>query len=407
MTRLHGSGMGVGMTLGRAAVVRMHGGLPLPPSMPERIIGLKATRQLDETPEVILVADDYRVALALSGALSWAKVIGIVAGKSEPDAPVPPFPAVLGVPQSLELIEDDMLLLLDAEQGLVFADPDLTIIAQYQAEHDHIAPKRRIYLDGSHLPARTLDNHTIQVIATVRSTDEVALALDEGADALYIPFNAPLLPANAEDEQIERNLERLIEQAAGKPLFLSDEYELPPSVVLQAATRADITLAVPPQEDLEGLGLMELSDELTMAEADCLEQELLCSLPRLAANYWTLESEGDPQQDTARIEALAARGATRLILSLEQGGGLLQDLLPRLSGMIAAANANMLPVFMRTCEFSFEDLSLETSVRHLVGVGVAGLLTDQVERAKDIIRELSLSECQEDVLEHLDAETSA
>src|SRR5690349_9264001 len=119
MARLRGTGLGAGMALGTAAVVRVRGGIPMTPEPPAALAAQIAQRRLTETPEVILVADDYRTGLALAGALSWAKVVGLAAGSAEPDAPVPPFPAVVNVAGLMDAMQDDMLMLVDAGRGIV------------------------------------------------------------------------------------------------------------------------------------------------------------------------------------------------------------------------------------------------------------------------------------------------
>ena len=65
---------------------------------PPRIAEQMLSRRLNETPEVILLAKDYRTALAISTKLPWAKVVGIAAETSEPDVPASNFPAVVNIP---------------------------------------------------------------------------------------------------------------------------------------------------------------------------------------------------------------------------------------------------------------------------------------------------------------------
>ncbi|HLV78736.1 MAG TPA: hypothetical protein VKT32_00600, partial [Chthonomonadaceae bacterium] len=220
MARLRGRGLGAGVALGTAAVVRVQGGIPMLPEAPERIARRLAARRPMETPEVILVAEEYRTALALLRSLPWGKVVGIVAGEAEAEAPVPGVPAVVQVPYLLDSIEDDVLMLVDATNGVVLADPSGMAIAQYQAEHSSIAPRRRLYLDDAHLPARTLDGRDIQVLARVETAEDVAQALDAGADALYVPAGAALLPDSDETGQ-RRSLRQLLSLTTGKPLLLA------------------------------------------------------------------------------------------------------------------------------------------------------------------------------------------
>src|SRR4051794_20970685 len=131
MARLRGTGLGAGMAMGTAAVVRMSTGVPLMPQAPERITTLIGQRRLTETPEVILVAEDYRTALALSASLGWAKVVGIAAERSDSDAAVPSIPTVTGLSGLMRQAADDVLILVDATRGVVLVDPDPIYLAQY------------------------------------------------------------------------------------------------------------------------------------------------------------------------------------------------------------------------------------------------------------------------------------
>ncbi|HZO90129.1 MAG TPA: hypothetical protein VFB38_17505 [Chthonomonadaceae bacterium] len=402
MARLRGRGLGAGIALATAAVVRAHGGIPMAPEAPPRLAARTGFRRTSETPEVVLVAEDYRTALALTGRLSWAKVIGIAAETAEPDAPASDIPAVVNVPGLMEMVEDDMLMLVDATHGVVLVNPDGLAIAQYQAEYTNLAPRRRLYLESEHLPAQTLDGRAVQVLARVETADAVETALLEGADALYVPFDVPLLPASASDAAQRRNLFALVERAAGKPLLLSDDYSLPLMTVLEAASRADITLAVPPREELEGLGLTELSAEFETAQAECFENEVVCSLPRLAADIVYVPEQTDADQVSARVEALAARGATRLVLTLRETW-LHEGALPPVEALVAAAGANLLPVtssahpMFSLCGEEYPADTLETAVRFLVGMGVSGIIVfpGQVTAAKAMVREISFTECRE------------
>ena len=77
----------------------------------------------------------------------------------------PQLPVVAGVDGLAENVQEDMLLIVDASRGLVLTDPDGMMVAQYQAEQNNLAPKRRLYLDEGHLSAQTIDGHTVQVLA--------------------------------------------------------------------------------------------------------------------------------------------------------------------------------------------------------------------------------------------------
>jgi hypothetical protein len=398
------------MALGTVAIVRVRAGFPKMPAIPQRIVEMLSKHKLDETPDVILVAADYRMALDIAGSLRWGNVVGIAAETGPPDAPISAYPAVINVPGLLESVADDMLMIVDADQGIVIADPDGLAVAHYQAEHDKLAPKRRLFLDAAHLPAETVDGRAVLVLAHVATQADVSTALDCGADILYVPFDVPLLPAEVEDVEQRQRLIALLDQSSGKPLLIVDDYALPPMLLLEACLRADITLAEPPVAHLDGLGLAELAEELNEAQAECLANDAQCALPMLAlyvgSNYALPLS--DPEQLADTVSRWAARGTMRIVLGMDRDGDTLDEKnLLALDNLVAAANANMLPVYVNARELHwFEDEALnpggrirdrETAFQLMIGSGVSGLIVDptQVEATKAAIRDLNFSECRE------------
>ena len=403
--RLRGAGIGTGTAIGAAAIVRLMSGVPLPPEIPARILAERAGGRNSELPDVIVVAEEFRNALAISGAISWANVVGIAAERSE-TSPLPcPFPTVVGLSNLLETVADDMLLLLDATADILLADPDPIAIAQYQAEAEQLAPKRRFFLENAHLPATTSDGHTIQVIAITQTIEEVELALQNGADALYIPIDTEhssgfvmpegyhILPCNADASILRRNLTELISVAQGKPLYISDDYSLPMPLILKAAARADVTLALPPRNDLENLGIGEMREELKAALREGEEYEAALAMPRLAADLVDLEADRDTQTDR-----LLTDDTTCILISLAKVHQFIKDILPRIETIITKSDAQRIPVILRVNEWHEEDETLETAVRYAVGTGAAGLLTGpKVAEVKAVIRELNYADCRAEI----------
>ena len=430
MAILRGSGMGRGFALGTAVLVRLRGGAPVPPSIPPRIAAQMARRS-EEKPDVVLVASDYMTAVAFSDTLRWANVVGIVVKAAPPDmVATPQLPVVAGVDGLAENVQEDMLLIVDASRGLVLTDPDGMMVAQYQAEQNNLAPKRRLYLDEGHLSAQTIDGHTVQVLARVSTLDDLTTALHNGADALYIPSDCELLPVGTGDEGQDsavnaleqmateeqdaddfqhRQLLELIRLAGGKPLLLADNYDISAQALLESAAKADLTVFCPLMPHLEGQGVGELGLELNEVRADCLANDELCDMPRLAleipANH-PLPLD-DPEQATFYADRLAYNGAARLLVTVEDEQ-INATLLTWLGGLVAAANTVMLPVIAQWLRWAFsfggEDTSeepleepVQNTLRLLIGTGVGSLIVAaaDVAKVKTAIRETTYAECRE------------
>lgn len=407
MSYLRGTGLGRGMAMGTAAVVRIRDGFPLMPPVPARIAEMLSKRRLTETPDVILVTEDYRMALDIAGSLRWARVVGIAAAKGESGAPISSYPAVINIPALLNMVHDDMLMVVDADRGVVIADPDGSAVADYQAEYNRLKPRRRLYLDQGHLPAETVDDRVVLALAQVHSSEEIAAALEAGSDLIYVPFPTPLLPDGEDEVKKRQDLLALIEQAGGKDLILADEYAISPMLVLEASLRAEITLAEPPVDHLDGLGLGELAEELNTAQADCLANDARCALPRLGTR---LALEALPQGGEALeyyVDRLANRGATRIFL---EGLPALEPAhFPQIDALIAAATAAGVPVFLNLTHTAFAladfdgSLTLDSALPLLVGAGMAGVITapEQIAHIKEVINGLNFSECREALSDRL------
>ncbi len=151
-------------------------------------------------------------------------------------------------------------------------------LAQYTAEHDRVAPKRRICLDEAHYPAQTVDGKTVQVIAWIDDpAEQVPVAMENGADALFVPFNSTLHRAT-EDAQ-RKLMFAMIHEGAGKPVILADPYALPAMLLCEASAEADITVAAPLSDDPTLPGLPERRAELEKMESSCFDNDIPASIP--------------------------------------------------------------------------------------------------------------------------------
>lgn len=403
MPRIRGIGLGSGMAIGTAAVIRERNGIPIPPSIPNRIAMQIATHRLGETPEIVLIARDFVTALAVSSTITWARVAAIAAETAPTNPLVPPFPAVVNVPGLVDQVQDDVLVLVDAGSNFVFPNPDPIYLAQYTAEHDRVAPKRRINLDEAHYPAQTIDGKTIQVFAFVDEPEsEVSVAMEQGADGLFLPYNSTLHIASESGQR--RKMFAMIQEASGKPIILADPYVLPAMLLCEAAVEADLTVASPYNPEPGSPGLAERLSEFERTENTCFDNDVPASVPRMATLVVSLsQSDVETGAVEAWIEAVAASGAMRVVFSLDHDS-LGEGVLVELESYLSACARNMLPTYVSARRYAFNlfgqnDLenTLETAIQLLVGVGVTGILVspDEVEAAKRCICESDAEACRE------------
>jgi hypothetical protein len=230
-----------------------------------------------------------------------------------------------------------------------------------------------------------------------------------------IPANTPNAPtpnAPTPNAQHPTPFSDLLQLAATKPLLIANGYTLPAGDLLQAAARAEITVACPLMPHLEGQGIGELGQELNEVRADFLANDTLCEMPRLAveipASYPLPLPSDDPEESAFFMDRLAYNGATRLFIGLDND--LIDPPLIRwLNEVVASANTAMLPVLVHWIVWFFqfgggeddneESLSEDAliTLQWLVGSGVAGIVVTpgDVKKVKRAIRRLSYSECRD------------
>lgn len=370
MVRLRGRAFQAGVGLGVAKVMRNSGEFPTPPEgMWERLLRAQRGEPLERL-DVVLIVTNYRQALQWE--IPWANIVGIAAEESETDAPVSRISAVVGVTGIFEAIQDEELVLLDGDQGVLIVSPTGSAVAAYQAEKERIAPRSRVFVDAEHLPARTQQGRLIRVIARAAHLNAVQEAVAKGADALYIPESNLLLSAEmGEEEQLDALL-HLASLAAGKPLEIAgDMATLSGSALLRAAVHAEILCGLPMEtaEGFEAVRAYLAEQQRLMTEEDTAHREIL-----LAARL----KPGDPLP-----EDLSHLPIGRLIVEIEESAALSQEAVRDWMGdLVQRATEMLIPVEMALPPSDME------SWNAALEMGVVGLIVapEEVQQVKEWVR---------------------
>jgi signal transduction protein with GAF and PtsI domain len=382
LLRLKGKGYGTGVVLGSAAIMRPPMGIPV---VPPRLIAEMSKAERDnpiEKVDIILVTQDYGIALNM--ALPWANVVGIIAENADPTSIRLSIPTVSGIEDPLNRIEDDALLLLDGDRGVVLVDPDGIVLATYQAERERLSPRRRVFLDYTHQPARTLDGKEIRVIAAAHSLEEVRQGVECGADAIYVASTEAIVNPISDDEEQYRELMELVEAAAGKPITISGNLEsISLSALMQAAARAEFTLAlpVPPDPDM-------------FSDLAAYQQEVRDLLIAEETDFGEVRLGGRIEMEQPVLESLENASLSKLVLDASMPDALSQESSREwLEEVVSAASGMLLPVEML---LPGEAVSM-TAVA--LGLGASGLIVEPrgVQEVKELVRTLSVAECREAV----------
>jgi phosphohistidine swiveling domain-containing protein len=389
MLRLRGKPFGGQVALGTASILRAPNGIPL---LPARLVSQLAKAPRDaaiEPVEVVIVARDYDAASSLM--LPWAHVVGIVAEYAQEDAIRLGVPTVVGIEGVLDKIEDDALVLIDGERGIVLVDPDGMAVAAYQAEREKIAPRRRIFLDYAHQPAMTLDGREIRVLGRAGTLDEVRQALESGADVLYVPQESPLLSDQEDDEAHLEALLNLAEAAAGKPITLEwDIQTVAASNILRAALRAEFTVVFPVTESAETV--TDVNSYLQETREELLSEDVDFADVRLAGSVAIA--------DELPIE-LADIFVNKIVVNgIDQDTLQSTDTQAWISRLTDSARYVLMPVEVNMPQVEAEPL------RTALGLGVSGVIVDaaDVPQVKELIRTIDATAVRESILQNSSGE---
>jgi phosphotransferase system enzyme I (PtsI) len=132
-------------------------------------------------------------------------------------------PAVVGAKRASELIEPGEHLIVDGSAGVVYREPDEPLIAQTRIRQAEDAATKQKLRELRELPCETLDGRRVGLLANIEIPEEIALALDYGAEGigLYRTEFLHLLGDRppSEDEQFEA-FARIVRDMAPRPVTI-------------------------------------------------------------------------------------------------------------------------------------------------------------------------------------------
>ena len=189
--------------------------------------GKQGVRLSEIQEEVILVADDLTPSDTVQ--LEQDKVLAIITrigGKTSHTAILAKslgIPAVLGVGDAVEAIQNGTPLIVDGEAGLCILHPDEAVTEEYLLKWEEEQEQQLFLLEYAHQPARTLDGVTIEVAANIGTAAEAKLAEESGAEGVGL-FRTEFLFMNANEMPSEEAqfaaYREVAERLNGKPVII-------------------------------------------------------------------------------------------------------------------------------------------------------------------------------------------
>jgi len=180
--------------------------------------GMKSLRKRLEPsdyPEAVILCDN--LAMGLAASIPGVSTIGYACRS---DAVPPGFqsgvPCVVGLPDLMEVPAEDVFIILDGDEGLVFIDPDVQTLVHYQQRETARIERNRVAIDFQHIPVKTAHGITVYVFGMVRGIREMECAIEQGADGLLVDMR------ECEEDSSDLILCAL-ETLPGKPVWVLDD----------------------------------------------------------------------------------------------------------------------------------------------------------------------------------------
>src|SRR5688572_928415 len=187
----------------------------------------KDTGPLRPPPDAIVVA--YDLSPADTAQLHKHAVAGLITdagGKTSHTAIIArahEIPAVVGLEDVTEVVEDDDLLIVDGGAGVVIINPAPATVAEFRDQQRKQAAIDAALLGNRDLPARTRDGTEVQLYANIDGPEEIDGALEHGAVGIglyrteYLFMIDDVVPT---EETHYRTAVDVLERMAGRPVTI-------------------------------------------------------------------------------------------------------------------------------------------------------------------------------------------
>lgn len=133
------------------------------------------------------------------------------------------IPAVVGVPEALEQIEQGTAVILDGIAGVVLVDPSPEQRAHYQQKAQAYAEQKQRWAQLKDTPTRTKEGHRVELAANIGSPADVEAVLNNGAEGIglyrteFLYMGRDTFPT--EEEQFQA-YKAVLEAMKGKPVVI-------------------------------------------------------------------------------------------------------------------------------------------------------------------------------------------
>jgi phosphotransferase system enzyme I (PtsI) len=133
------------------------------------------------------------------------------------------IPAVLGLKNGFNKVEEKQILILDGDRGTIILSPDEKTLKDYELKRKEISERKARLSELKALPSQTPDQRRIQLQANIELPEDVDSALNYGAEGIgvyrteYLYLTESAFPS--EEEQYKA-YKRVLEKMAPHPVVI-------------------------------------------------------------------------------------------------------------------------------------------------------------------------------------------
>lgn len=133
------------------------------------------------------------------------------------------IPAILGIGENVDIIQNGDLLIIDGNTGICIVNPDHDEIAEYQRKAANELEEAKLLMEFVNKQAITKDGYRVEIAANIGNPDEAKIALEKGAEGIglyrteFLFMNNDHLPTEEEQYQAYRMAAETMKE---KPLII-------------------------------------------------------------------------------------------------------------------------------------------------------------------------------------------
>ncbi len=133
------------------------------------------------------------------------------------------IPAVLGLERATSVIQNDDIIVVDGNAGIVVINPSEETLAQAETRKTAFEERRALYARSGHLPAKTIDGLELAVMGNIELPEEVVAVRDRGGDGIGLyrtEFQYLARKTFPSEDELFENYKDVVEVIPDKPVTI-------------------------------------------------------------------------------------------------------------------------------------------------------------------------------------------